>query len=97
MQSESLLYELLINITNLINFMHLLLQLFVVCKGSFICFVELFVVINFTRIVDNIPQDIFDQTYVGESLLIPRKLRTFSKREYEKFCKCILINCQNNK
>ncbi|PSN30668.1 hypothetical protein C0J52_28204 [Blattella germanica] len=49
------------------------LQLFVVCKETFICLVENFVEINLTRIVDNIPQDIFDQADVGESSLISRK------------------------
>ena len=42
-------------------------------QGNFICFVEHFVEMNLTRIVDKIPQDIFDQADVGESLLIPRK------------------------
>ncbi|PSN55890.1 hypothetical protein C0J52_00439 [Blattella germanica] len=73
------------------------LQLFVVCKETFIALVEHFVEMNLTRSVDTVPQDIFDQADLGESLLIPRKLRTFSKRKYEKYCKCILIKCQNNK
>ncbi|PSN57291.1 hypothetical protein C0J52_02531 [Blattella germanica] len=48
------------------------LQLFVVCKETFICLVERFVARNFTMIVDNIPQDIFGQGDVEESLLISR-------------------------